>query len=336
MRRNSSLRSAPGLNGKPHGYEIVYSQWDGDILLVTNDKTIKKVVKRNQKDYVPLLFDMRKAEPVQINGDTIYQGLIAAFKYGKIGKYSNDCAKIWGKGQIDENSLTALKLLVAESNWSIDAAKCLYMPERPQEAKDLISESTKGKLPNFFIYAKDKESHQVESPNNSTMNRIATSIPNPKIKFSKSISKFDYRMLMNLDCDFSVSPESPVVKAYDYWNVRINEFEEDKAVKNQDMYKYKNLRNKVLEESGKDIDYVVNTLVAYLYTVRKTSAKKGLWDSFGDVIVENLKRNLEGKGKICQICGKRFLQKRTTQNYCSEECLNKARILKTVDARNNK
>lgn len=98
---------------------VLALDWDGDILLITNDKTIKKVVKRNQEKYVPLLFDMRKAEPVQINGDTIYQGLIAAFKYGKIGKYSNDCAKIWGKGQIDENSLTALKLLVAESNWSI-------------------------------------------------------------------------------------------------------------------------------------------------------------------------------------------------------------------------
>lgn len=110
------------LNGKPHGYDIVeifLYLWDGDILLVTNDKTIRKVVKRSQENYVPLLFDMKKANPVQINGDTIYQGLIAAFKYGKIGKYSNDCAKIWGKGQIDENSLMALKLLVAESNWSI-------------------------------------------------------------------------------------------------------------------------------------------------------------------------------------------------------------------------
>lgn len=62
---------------------------------------------------------MRKADPVQINSENIYQGLIAAFKYGKIGIYSNACAKIWGKGNIDENSLKALKLLVAESNWSI-------------------------------------------------------------------------------------------------------------------------------------------------------------------------------------------------------------------------
>lgn len=152
------------------------------------------------------------------------------------------------------------------------------------------------------------------------MNRISAKIPDPKIKFSKSISKFDYRMLMNLDYDFSISPESSVVKSYDYWNARINQFDENKAIKNQDMYKYINLRRRILEESGKNIDYIVNTLVAYLYTVRSTSAKKGLWDAFGDVIVENLKRNLEGKGKICQICGKRFIPKTSMQITCSEEC----------------
>ena len=109
------------LNRKLHGYDIVSDcrPWDGDILLVTNDKTIRKVVKRNQKNYVPLLFDMKKANPVQITSDNIYDGLIAAFKYGKIGKYSNDCAKIWGKGNITQEALDSLKMLVAESNWSI-------------------------------------------------------------------------------------------------------------------------------------------------------------------------------------------------------------------------
>lgn len=301
---------------------VLALDFDGDIMLITNDKTIKKVVKRNQKKYVPLLFDMNKASPVLINEQSIYDGLIAAFEWGKIGIYSNDCAKIWGKGIIDEKSLKALKLLVAESNWSIDAAKCLYMPDRPKEANKLISECVKGKLPNFFIYAKDKDESQVEEINNSTMNRISSYFSDSKIKFSKKISKFDYRMLMNLDYDFSLSENDSIIKSYDYWNSRINDFDEDKAIKNQDMYKYKNLRKKVLEESGKDIDYVVNTLVSYLYTVRKTSAKKGLWDSFGDIILKNLKKNLEGKGKICQMCGRRFTQKTRGQRAvcCSEEC----------------
>mgnify|MGYP006959748333 FL=1 len=98
---------------------VLALDWDGDILLVTNDKTIKKVVKRNQSNYVPLLFDMKKANPVEVNPQNIYDGLIAAFRYGKIGIYSNACAKIWNKEVIDEDSLKSLKLLVAESNWSI-------------------------------------------------------------------------------------------------------------------------------------------------------------------------------------------------------------------------
>ena len=62
---------------------------------------------------------MKKANPVEINSQNIYDGLIAAFKYGKIGIYSNACAKIWNKDDINEDSLKSLKLLVAESNWSI-------------------------------------------------------------------------------------------------------------------------------------------------------------------------------------------------------------------------
>lgn len=310
---------------------------DGDKLLVLRDKNLIKMGKRLMEGTVPLYYEMKKAEASNLTPETIYEGISLAFTSGNIGPASNLITIVKNNNESDrEEADKVVKWLTMEVNFLIDGAKTLFFLTRPKYADEIIKKHTKGKLPNFFIYAKDKESHQVEPPNNSTMNRIAASIPDSKIKFSKSISKFDYRMLMNLNCDFSVSPESPVIKAYDYWNARINEFEDDKAVKNQDMYKYKNLRNKVLEESGKDIDYVVNTLIAYLYTVRKTSAKKGLWDAFGDVILENLRKNLEGKGKICQICGKRFLQKRTTQNYCSEECLNKARILKTVDARNNK
>ena len=98
---------------------VLALDWDGDILLVTNDKTIRSVVSRNKGNYVPLLFDMKKAAPVEINPENIYNGLIAAFKYGKIGIYSNGAAKIWNRDEIDDDAIRALKLLVAESNWSI-------------------------------------------------------------------------------------------------------------------------------------------------------------------------------------------------------------------------
>ena len=304
---------------------------DGDKALVVKDRLLTKIAKRNMEGIVPLAYNLKKANAEQLSTESMYQGMVHAYTGGNIGPISNNITKVWNSGEIGEEQLNVVRWLTYTNNQVIDYAKTLWLADPPKKVKDTIKSYTKAKVPDFFIYAKNKEDHQVEPPNDSTMNRIAASIPDSKIRFSKSISKFDYRMLMNLDYGFSISSDSKIVKSYDYWNVRVNEFEEDKAVKNQDMYKYKNLRKKVLEESGEDIDYIVNTLVAYLYTVRKTSAKKGLWDSFGDIILENLKRNLEGKGRICQVCGKRFAQKRATQNYCSTDCYDKAKNQREIE-----
>ena len=304
---------------------------DGDKALVVKDRLLTKIAKRNMEGIVPLAYNLKKANAEQLSTESMYQGMVHAYTGGNIGPISNNITKVWNSGEIGEEQLNVVRWLTYTNNQVIDYAKTLWLADPPKKVKDTIKSYTKAKVPDFFIYAKNKEDHQVEQPNDSTMNRIAASIPDSKIRFSKSISKFDYRMLMNLDYGFSISSDSKIIKSYDYWNARVNEFEEDKAVKNQDMFKYKNLRKKVLEESGEDIDYIVNTLVAYLYTVRKTSAKKGLWDSFGDIILENLKRNLEGKGRICQVCGKRFAQKRATQNYCSTDCYDKAKNQREIE-----
>ena len=305
---------------------------DGDKALVVKDRLLTRIAKRNMVGIVPLYYEMKKAKGGQLNSFTLFQGMIKAYTSGNIGPYSNNITKNWNNGLVDEQAINVIKWLCMENNFCIDCAKTLYMPIRPKHIDEIIKFYTKVKVPNFFIYAKDKESHQVESPNNSTMNRIAASIPDPKIKFSKSISKFDYRMLMNLDYDFSISPESSIIKAYDYWNARQNLFnEEDSNQKDQDLFKYKQIREKIINETQKDVDYIVNTLIAVLYTTRKASAKKTLWACFGDVILENLKKNLNGKGKICQICGKRFEPKRITQNYCSEDCYEIAKRQREIE-----
>ena len=305
---------------------VLALDWDGDILLVTNDKIVRQVVKRNQERFVPLLFDMKKANPVQLTPDNIYQGLVAAFKYGKIGIYSNSAAKIWGKGNIDDNALTALKLLVAESNWSIDAAKCLYMPERPEQAGELIRQATQGKLPHYFKYAKDKDDKQVEPPNNSTMNRICQSIPTTRVKFAKMCDNFDYRMLMNLDYGFSISEDNQIVERYNYWNRHQYLFNtEAENTKQEDMYMFQQIRKHILEETNEDINVVVNTLVMYLYTIKTNNMKKTLWASFGDILVENLKKNTASLGKVCEECGDRFVSLQSNHRFCSDECCKKAK-----------
>lgn len=169
------------------------------------------------------------------------------------------------------------------------------------------------------------------------MNRIAAKIPNSRIKFSKTVGKFDYRMLMNLDVGFSIVQDNEVVKAYDYWNAHqyLFNIEEDKHQKQEDVYMYQEMRRRILDGNQQNIDYVVNTLVAYLYTVRSASQKKTLWACFGDVILTNIKKNLVVAGQICPICGKRFKPARSGQNYCSKDCYDEAKKKRIVVTRNN-
>lgn len=313
---------------------------DGDKALVVKDRLLTKIAKRNMQGIVPLAYNLKKAKAEQLSTESMYQGMAHAYTGGNIGPISNNITKVWNSGEIGEEQLNVVKWLCFQNNAVIDYAKTLWLPEPPKEIADTIKSYTKAKVPDFFVYAKDKESHQVEKPNNSTMNRIAASIPDPKIRFSKSISKFDYRMLMNLDCDFSISGDSPVVKAYDYWNIRQNLLSnnEETHEAQESLYLYRRLKEEIVVMSGKDdMDYIVNTLVAYLYTARKNSAKKVLWACFGDVMLANLKKNLEGKGKICQICGKRFIPKSKAQHSlaCSEECSLALKNQRKIELRNS-
>lgn len=276
------------------------------------------------KGIVPLAYNMKKAPSQKINSDVLYHGMALAFTSGNIGPISNLITIVHNNSEKDrEEALKVVKWLTMEVNFTIDGAKTGYFLTRPEYADKIIKRHTKYKTPNFFIYAKDKLPSQVESVNNSTMNRISQAIPDSRVKFLKTVNKFDYRTLMNQNCDFSVSENNPVVKSYDYWNVRQKMFnEQDLNVKDQDLYKYKQIRQKIIEESQETLDYIVNTLVAYLYTVRPNSTKKTLWACFGDVILQNIKSNLNEAEKVCPMCGKRFLpnQKAPHSVCCSIEC----------------
>lgn len=307
---------------------ILQLDCDGDTLLVLQDKLLIEAAKRNMKDIVPLYYVMKKAKGGLIDNQDLYDGMTKAFVTGNIGPISNNITKVFNSGHIiGEQELKAVKWLVMENNYVIDAAKTLYVPIRPDYADQIIKSYTRAKPPNFFIYAKDKLPSQVEPSNQSTMNRIAASIPSSRLKFNKNIGKFDYRMLMNLSCGFTVSQESQVVKSYEYWNNRQYLFnEQNEHVSDEDLYKYHQIKARILEENlEQSVDYIVNTLVAYLYTTKTTSAKKTLWACFGEEMYSNLIKNLEGKGKICPECGKRFGPVNGKQVYCGEACYQSAK-----------
>lgn len=207
------------------------------------------------------------------------------------------------------------------------------MPQRPENAAKLIRQQTKGKSPYFFIYAKDKEEWQCEQPTKSTMNRICNYIPSSRLKYSKTISKFDWRTLLNQDFDYTVRENSKIVERYNYWSKNQYKFDygDNSHTNENELYKYNFIRDDILKYCEEDVDFIVNSLIAYVYTVKQSSNKKMLWACFGDTIVKNLTNNISGR--ICPICGKRFEPQKHNQMYCSRECYHESDIDKKRENR---
>ena len=288
--------------------KMLQNDFDGDKSLVCAEELFVEIAERNMKDIVPLFYNMKKAEPEIINNISIYNGLIAAYTGGNIGCYSNNISKIWDNEEIwssddkdkKEEALKAIKLLCMENNFTIDYAKTLYKPERPKEIKKLISKYTKRKLPHFFIYAKDKKRHQVESINNSTVNKLLKIIPNPRVSLNKlKLDDFDYNMLI---LDDYKNKDRKVIKAYKELDIKkYTMFNRNKNSENYN-YVYKDIRDRILEVNG-DIQHVIYSLVKYLYEVKKIKNKTTLWECFGDVLVKNLKYNISVVCSYCEECG---------------------------------
>lgn len=314
---------------------------DGDKSLVVADKTIIDVAKRNidKFDVVPLYYDMKKAEAVHLDSDSVYNGLNAAFTGGNIGIYSNNISKIWnsdtfvnGTHEEQMDAVNLIKLLCAENNYVIDYAKTLYKPTRPDDINDKINEYTNRPLPHFFKYAKDKADNQVCDVNMSFVNKLESIIPNPRINFRKlGLGEIDYRLLMNNpDIEFDVSftdngrivaeETDPLIVEYCKFNkeyyLSIDNAVCSGKVDKSDAYMRAQLKNARITNEIKtslsqfgysDIE-IADILVKYLYGVKKSANKTALWLCYGDIIYENLSKKIKlGKKTIqCVDCGEWF------------------------------
>lgn len=311
--------------------KIVQADVDGDRLLVIRDKSLVRLAKRNMEEIVPLYYNMKKAEPTLLNGDNLFKGINYAYTKGNIGIYSNNISKVWNSGKITEDQIKAVKLLVMESNFSIDSAKTLYEPERPNDIDKFISQYTKDLVPYYFIYAKDKSLDQVEPWKPTAVNYLENIIPNTRIKFSKKIDKIDISILLHDKNYVYEDAYDLIVGTYDYYNAHkykfYKKFDDSAKVKfdKNDSYIYQQIKNKLLElPFSKEV--IVDTLVYFLYTNRKNSMKKTLWECFGKEIYENIKNNVQDLGTVCPICGGRIDKVDSLQKkYCCEECADTAR-----------
>lgn len=107
--------------------KILMYDVDGDKSLVVADKDFVRIAERNMNGIVPLYYNMRKAEPTQLNNKNIYAGLNAAFTGGNIGIYSNNISKIWnddifisGTDSEKMEAIDCVKRLCCQNNFVID------------------------------------------------------------------------------------------------------------------------------------------------------------------------------------------------------------------------
>lgn len=287
---------------------------DGDRALVVADENIISIAERNMSNIVPLYYEMKNSNPVIFNGQSIYEGLEAAYTGGNIGEISNSISKIWNSGKIAEDELKTIKLLCAENNFVIDWAKTLYKPTRPRHIDEAIRSLTKSKLPHFFIYAKDKTESQVEPKNSSVVNRLDDIIKNRNLRFSvKEFGKFNHKKLMNNpNIEISNDLINEYIKLNREYHFKINMKDSESS---NIRYIAIEIRCKLSEFGFSDIE-ITDMLVKYLYHVKDSKSKESLWFCYGDIIVENLKKNIDNKTTVCQKCGKRFSPTAPNEVYC--------------------
>ena len=312
---------------------------DGDKALVVADKTFINVAERNMEGIVPLYYEMKKAKSEDINPENIYNGLIHAFTGSNIGPYSNKISKIFNglvffdlkKGKKDKHNkdnkeeskeekqkkekqreqdkheaLEVVKWLCMENNFVIDYAKTLYKPTRPKHIAKKIAKFTKGKLPHFFIYAKDKKVDQVEPSTTSFVNKIYDIIPRVTINTRDlKIDEIDYEKMM---FDVNTQPVNSVKKLYDELNKQYRyKFNiVDERISNDSFVK-EEIKKEFAKTGYSEIE-ITDMLVKYLYSNNKRY-KQLLWFVYGEYVVENLKHHIKIKPtkKVqCVDCGELF------------------------------
>lgn len=321
--------------------KILQFDVDGDKSLVVADNTIVPIAERNMNGIVPLYYNMKKASPVQLNNQTIYNGLNAAFVGGNIGIYSNNISKIWnsevfisGTEEEKKEAVDLIKLLCMENNFVIDYAKTLYKPERPKELHEKITAFTKGNVPHFFVYAKDKLDTQVEKVNKSFVNKLDYKIVNPKIN-SRSIGlkSINYKMMVSnpdIKCNVVFNKNGkineelsdPMIVKYfelnNKYHFKINmecmDMPKDSQLNNSQLKEvmfFNKVGNEIkteLSKFGYSDSEIADILVKLLYYVKPSSHKSVLWFCYGKYIVENLKNHFKSTTKTiqCVDCGEWF------------------------------
>jgi hypothetical protein len=316
---------------------------DGDKLLVHRNKTIINCAKRFQEKYgmIPNYYEMPKANPTEINDDNLFEGLVLAYHHGNIGTPSNEITKVFmslnpdsTKEEIRE-AIEIVALRVVDVNFTIDFAKTLYKPTIPKHVLKRYKNYSGKKVPHFFMYAKGKTVKQVEPLGKCNIDRIYNVVKSNRIVFKDLLGKYSYKVLMtNSEVDKNTDKAKQIVDLYNsineanirklsYINLDGLDIDEKNKVKLQLEFDCAKQRDMFTNYIGESEEYITDVLVKSL---QNDINKDTLWRLFGDVIHNNIKRNLEGT-KICEVCGERYdiVSNKDTKSSMCQLCRNKTR-----------
>ena len=287
---------------------------DGDKSLVVEDETIVSAAKRNTKDIVPLYYEMAKAGAHPLTPAAMYDSMIAAYTHSNIGIVSNQISKIWNNANGANTYI--IKLLCLENNFRIDYAKSLFLPERPAFVDDLVKEAAGGKVPMFFMEAKDKKPTQVASYVPTPVNWLRYLVPPSKLSFNASaLGKFDWRMLTSSTFIPNNDVTQNIIDTYRRRASRMSfRFNDENTNTNKD-FLCQSLRDELLGIHP-DPDFVADVLVKELFYRRKSRNKVVFWECFGKEVLAHLQHNVDRNSAMCLTCGKRFMKENGRQYLC--------------------
>ena len=308
---------------------------DGDKLLLHNNKTIINCAKQFQHKYgmIPNYYDMPKANPELLTNTTLFEGIVNAYHHGNIGTPSNEITKVWmtlnPSSTIDEinDAIEVISLRCADVNFTIDYAKTLYKPEIPKNILQKYKVYSGKKVPHFFMYAKNKTTKQVEELGQCNIDRITNVVKSNRIVFKDLLGKYSYKMLMsNPDVDCKTDKANEILKLYrelENTNLRklshvdfsVLDIDEKKRTLLQLEFDTNKQRSMFMDIIGESKEYITDVLVKLL---QDDVNKDTFWRLFGEVIYNNLVRNLKGT-KICCKCNNRFIPNNNKMKYC-EKC----------------
>lgn len=181
----------------------------------------------------------------------------------------------------------------------------------------MISSYTRKKTPHFFVYAKDKAETSCEPKNQSVVNMLEDIIENKRMCFTaQDIGKFDYRDMM---ADKNQYVDPAVVERF--IEMDGSSYRQISASCNDGDVDYGYLKYSILAEMailGGSVEKACDMLIKYLFTKKTVAHKSTFWLCFGDIVLENLKKNVSADLVQCARCGRRMRKRAPNQKLCDK------------------